>query len=81
MQVEQLDLLAAPLVFDFDVGVERDARVVAAALRGAHRPGVVDQHLPHDSRHQREEMSTIGQARFGIPHQPDEGLVHERRWL
>jgi hypothetical protein len=42
---------------------------------------VIHQHLPHDPRHQRQEMRAAGEVRVGGSKQLDERFVDERGWL
>lgn len=39
-------------------------RSAATALRGGPRAGIVHKHLPHDPRHQSEEVHPVGEARY-----------------
>jgi hypothetical protein len=56
-------------------------RVTSTALGGGVSARLIDEHLPHDSRHQCEEMRPVGQPWLRIVKELDEGLVHQRRWL
>ena len=60
--------------------VERDGPRPAAPLHRAPGARMVNEHVPHDVRRQREERLPVG--RLGAPaHEPHPRLVHERRRL
>ena len=78
VEIQQLEFLRSTLVADFDVRVPGNRRLSPAALGRGVRTCVVDQHLPHHPRHQRQKMRAIGEVRIGIVKQLDEGFVDER---
>ncbi len=53
-------------------------RSAAAALRGGPRAGIVHKHLPHDPRHQSEEVHPVGEARNRRAENLQIGLVDQR---
>ena len=65
----------------FDAGVPASRRVAAAAFRRATRARVIDEHLSHDTRHEREKVRAIGESRLAVFEELDEGLVDQRRGL
>ena len=59
--------------------VERDARLVAAALGAAALAGVVDEHLAHGARRRAEEVRAVLPAGGRVADEAHVGLVHQGR--
>ena len=74
-------MLGRPRVTDFDVGIPREVLLAAAALRRGMRSRVIDQHLAHHPRHQRQKMGAVRSVRLAVMEELHEGLIHQRRWL
>jgi hypothetical protein len=81
VHLEDFHLMSAVGPLNFDVGVPRDL-AASTALAGGHGTGVVHQDLPHDARHEGQEMSTSGErGRFLFIEEPNIGFVDQRGWL
>jgi hypothetical protein len=81
VHLEDFHLMSAVAPLNFDVGVPRDL-AASTALAGGHGTGVVHQDLPHDTRHEGQEMSTSGdRGRFLFIEEPNIGFVDQRGWL
>jgi hypothetical protein len=81
VHLEDFHLMSAVAPLNFDVGVPRDL-AASTALAGGHGTGVVHQDLPHDARHEGQEMSTSGETgRFLFIEEPNIGFVDQRGWL
>jgi hypothetical protein len=81
LQFQHVQLPTAAPGDHFDVHVPLNTTFGSPALRGADRACMVDQHLPHHPRHQREKVCAVHEHRLHILEQLDERFVDERRGL
>ncbi len=81
VQFQHLQLPAAAVRLYLNVGVPWYPAPAAAALGSAQSTRVVDQYLPHDTRHHRQEVSAVGELGRRFVEEPYVGFVDQSRWL
>ena len=64
LQFQHAHLPTAALGDNLDVCVPGNPAPGSATLRRAERARMIDEHLPHHPRHQREKMSAVDEQRF-----------------
>jgi hypothetical protein len=78
VEIQYVELLGPAVVPDLHVRIPWHARLAAATFAGASHSRVVDQHLAHHARHEREKVRAVSDVGRGIVEQLDERLIDQR---
>lgn len=77
----ECEQVAHPRLPDPNDVIERDSSPIAAPLQGTSPIGMIDEHLSHDARCDREEVFAILELRRAVAGETHPGLVGQGRGL
>ena len=80
MHLEDPQAVGTVVAVDFDISVPRDL-ASSTALAGGHGTGVVHQDLPHDARHEGQEVGAAREVGRRVLEEANKGFVDQRGWL